>query len=210
MKYVKGVLSCSNDPILLLDCGADIGLVSVVLASTCSCIKQIVAFEPNPNSFRYLARNMDLLPIEAEAKNAAVADFVGKGELRLYHDPDDTAAFIAPSKQGNVEVTRIDDCDLADDYRILLKVDVEGGELAVIRGATRTLSRSRSFVVVFEAHRDQVKRSGIDPVETISLLKSLRPCRIRVVGELNCEVTLDKPFFDQFPDRIYNICAHSE
>ncbi|MEK7785613.1 MAG: FkbM family methyltransferase, partial [Chloroflexota bacterium] len=92
-----------------------------------------------------------------------------------------------------------------------LKIDVEGGELAVIRGALGTLARSKGFVVVFEAHPKQVSRTGIDPMSVISLIRSVRLCSARVTEQPDADVSLEKPFFDQFaPTRVYNVCVSSD
>ncbi len=204
-------ISRSEKPVLLLDCGADIGLLSALLVSSCNCIDRVIAFEPNARSFRRLESNLKLLPVDAEAKNVAVANFCGKGELKYpEHDSDDHAAFIVPSDQGDIPVIKIDELDLPADHRILCKIDVEGGELAVIEGALKTLSSSDEFAVVFEAHREQVKRAGIDPLEVVSYLNDIKTCKVVVAEEPDATIDFDRPFFEQFTSRIYNICVFSE
>ncbi|HHS83915.1 MAG TPA: FkbM family methyltransferase [Gammaproteobacteria bacterium] len=204
-------ISKSEKPVLLLDCGADIGLLSALLVSACDCIDKVFAFEPNPRSFQRLERNLQLLPVDTEAKNVAVANFSGRGELRYpEHDSDDHAAFIVPVEQGDIPVVKIDELDLASGCRVLCKIDVEGGELAVIEGAQKTLSSSSEFTVVFEAHREQVKRTGIDPLKVVSLLNEFKKCKAVVAEEPDKVIDFDYPFFEQFPNRIYNICVFSE
>lgn len=56
-----------------------------------------------------------------------------------------------------------------------MKIDVEGGELAAIRGAMRTISQSRTVIVALEAHPSVVRRTGVDPVHCLRLLSSFRP-----------------------------------
>ncbi len=200
-----------DEPVLLLDCGADIGLFSAHMVSSCSRIERVIAFEPNPRSFERLVRNLELLPVRAAAMNMAVADFNGTGELRHPpHDGDDHAAYLAPLAGGDVEVARIDDLGLPAGYRILMKIDVEGGELAAVQGALGTLSSSRQFNVVFEAHRAQVVRTGIDPLKILSLLEEVRPCSRMVAEDPGREIDPGRPFFEQFPGDVYNICVFSE
>ncbi len=211
INLISSRISRTDEPFLLLDCGADIGLFSALLVSACDCIQEVIAFEPNARSYSRLTTNLELLPIKAEAKNMAVADFHGTGELRFPdHDSHNHAAFIIPSEQGDIQVIKIDELDLPDSHRILCKIDVEGGELAVVKGALKTLSASSEFAVIFEAHPEQVKRVGIDPLEVVSLLGSIRACKTVVAEAPEREIDFSRPFFQQFPERVHNICVFSE
>ncbi len=211
IELVRSRISKSEKPVILLDCGADIGLLSALLVSVCDCIEKVIAFEPNPRSFHQLESNLKLLPVDANAKNVAVANFSGKGALQYpEHDSSDHAAFIAPSEDGDISVIKIDELELPTGRRILCKIDVEGGELAVVEGALKTLASSSEFAVVFEAHREQVNRAGIDPLEVLSLLDSIKKCEIIVAEVPGRVIDFSHPFFEQFPDRIYNICVFSK
>lgn len=198
-------------PVTLLDCGADIGLISAHLVAVCPNVQHATAIEPNPDAFEYLARNASLLPVEAEAVHAAVSDFSGQAELRRSPaDPSDHAAFIVPAEGGPIRVVRIDDLPLPKNHSLLLKADVEGEELAVMRGAAASLAQARAFVVIFEAHPGPVQRKGIDPLEVIKFLQAIRPCEVRVTELPEVALKLDQPFFAQCPPtRHYNICVAS-
>lgn len=211
LTVVAGLAARLPSPVTLLDCGADIGLISAHLVAACPNVQRATAIEPNPEAFDYLARNASLLPVQAEALHAAVSDFSGQAELRRSPiDPSDHAAFIVPAEGGPIRVIRIDDLPLRGDHSLLLKADVEGEELAVMRGAAATLTRARAFVVVFEAHPGPVQRKGIDPLEVIRFLQAIRPCEVRVTELPNVALRLDQPFFAQCPPtRHYNVCVAS-
>lgn len=51
----------------------------------------------------------------------------------------------------------------------LLKIDVDGAELSVMRGAARILREARP-VVFLEIHHDLLERDGIDPVDVVAAL----------------------------------------
>ena len=184
ISFVTDIVSSLNYPITLIDCGADIGLVTARFVSCCNNIHRVIAFEPNKKAYTFLKQNMRILPIEAEARKFAVADYTGKGRL-IYPDFDnsDHAAFLFPCETGDIDVVRIDDLHLDYSNFIFLKVDVEGGELQVIQGASRTLSMSKGFVVVFEAHPRQCDRTGIDPIQIVSFLKSLKQCQVQITEQ---------------------------
>jgi FkbM family methyltransferase len=208
---VAPILTMYDADFCLLDCGADIGLMSAKFVSAIPSIKKIVAFEPNKISFRYLENNMTLLGINSQAKNMALSDFSGSAEMTVPDfDSTDHAAFIVPDEHGDFEVCSIDSLDLPNTEGLFLKVDVEGAELSVIRGARETIATTKHVVVLFEAHHKQVARTGIDPVEIINYLNSIKQCETLVMESPGTTIDLDRPFFEQLPRKIFNVCVYSK
>ena len=108
----KGVCLASDleGPIELVDCGAEIGLISVLLAARCPGLVRIRAFEPNERVFPFLASNLHRLPVEAEAHRAGLGDFDGTGILkRPEHDRSDHARFVETKSAGDFPVLKVDD-----------------------------------------------------------------------------------------------------
>jgi FkbM family methyltransferase len=198
-------------PTELVDCGAEIGLISVLLAARCPGLVRVRAFEPNERVFPFLASNMRRLPVEAEAHRAGLGDFNGTGILRRpEHDGSDHAHFVERKSEGDFPVLKVDDVGIGSDCNLILKIDVEGGELAVLKGAASTLARVRDFIISVEAHPLQVKRTGIDPMECLQFVQSLRPCSAVVSERPQVSLRADRPFFDQMPDTaIYNMIITS-
>ncbi len=209
--FISNLLPNYNNDFTLIDCGADIGLMTARLVSECPQIKEAIEFEPNPNSFLTLKNNSKLLGINARPINKAVSDFSGKAKLITPEfDSHDHAAYIVPDEAGEIEVTSIDDLSLSNSSNILLKIDVEGAELSVIRGALDTLKNADQFVIIFEAHYRQVDRTKIDPTEIISLVNQIQPTLATVVEIKNSTINLNTPFYEQFPKEILNICIYSK
>jgi len=147
------------------------------------------------------------------AVNSAVADFSGKGVLRSpAGDSSDHARFLEPDATGEVSVLRIDDILPAGfDGALAIKLDVEGGEFAALRGALGALRRAACFLAVVEAHPAQVRRTGIDPCACVQLLGGIRPVRAFVVEEPEVIIDPARPFFEQVAgDRVRNIGIVSE
>ena len=71
--------------VCLLDIGANIGLFSRQLASKTSLIKKAVLYEPHPENFVHLKRNLTLWKANTHFVNAALSDVSGK--LEFYEDP---------------------------------------------------------------------------------------------------------------------------
>jgi FkbM family methyltransferase len=195
-----------TEPVTFVDCGADIGLCSALLAARCPNLERVVAIEPNPQAFPILVENIKRLPLAGESHLAAVSDFSGQADLRKPRpEMSEHALFIVPTAAGSVKVTRVDDLELAPQHALVLKIDVEGEELSVLRGAVRSLSEAAWFAVLFEAHSGVMARTGIDPMECMRLLCSVRGCRFRVAEAPEIELAEDRPFFEQVSRRICNV-----
>lgn len=183
---------------VFIDSGADIGIVSMHIASRCPNVKRIEAFEPNPTSFPFLQINIDRLSIDAKCQNRAVSNFTGKGRLDSPdYDSTSHARYIVEDENGSIDVARIDDAVRdAGDY-VALKIDVEGGERDAIDGALRVLRNAKEFVVVFEAHRLVTGRTKIDPTEIVRLLCTVAECDVMVSELPALELDPERNFFDQ-------------
>lgn len=195
-------------PDLWIDVGADIGVLSALVAKKVLVSKGIV-LEPNPVPFEFLEHNAAKLPFPTRAIRAAVADFTGKGILvQSPSDASDHSRFLMPDKRGDLDVVRIDDLDIEPGGGLLMKVDVEGGELAVLKGAEQTLSNASNWCVAFEAHRDVFRRTGIDPCECVRFLAGIDDLYLRVAERPDIELDMTRPYFEQVSDTITNvICA---
>jgi FkbM family methyltransferase len=198
-------------PVRLIDCGAGVGIVSAMLAERCPFLERILAFEPNGEMATILRRNLERLPMPAQVRIAALSDFTGRGELRSPpYDATEDARYLVPTPAGDIPVSRVDDLEVPAACSLVLKVDTEGAELQVLRGALRTLARVRAFAVAFEANPDVVDRTGVDPLECVRLLQAVRPCRVRVSERPELEVRSEPGFFAQMGERrIYNLVCRS-
>lgn len=197
-------------PATWIDCGADIGILTALVAARCRRLKEVIALEPNPMPFAYLQRNLAQLPFPNRAISSAVADFRGRGTLAFSpKDPSDHSRFLAADENGDLEVIRIDDLGIIADEPVALKIDVEGGELAVLRGARQTLASASGWIVALEAHRDVFRRTGIDPCECVRFLAESDGVETRVAERPDVQLDLSRPYFEQVEEKITNIvCIH--
>lgn len=195
----------------LLDCGADIGTVTAHLVARCKNIKDVIAFEPNAAAYDVLAENLHFMPLRAEARHAAVGSFTGKGRLMSpEHDKSAHAMYIEPYDSGDIAVQRIDDLALPAGSSVVIKIDVEGSEVAVVEGALRTIRDASACIVAFEAHPLVAERCG-DPSNVMRALRSVRSDFTFTVDKVP-SLVLDpnRPVFEQIqPSTVYNVIGTS-
>lgn len=193
-------------PVTWIDVGADIGALSALVLAQSHSVAEVIAIEPNGDVQQLLARNLALLPVSARAVAAAASDFSGRG--RLDDSPTLRSAhgrFLVPDESGPVAVMRLDDLPTSAGSSLAIKIDVEGGELAVLRGAKRLLAQSPAWIVACEAHRDVFHRTGIDPCECVRLLLELGATEAFVAEAPDIRLDPQRPYFEQVPLKISNV-----
>ena len=141
---------------LAIDCGANIGDTTLPLAKAVGKSGQVLAFEPAPFIFQMLCGNLAVNSLtNAEAYNNGV----GNEKAFLVcavGDPSKPDNFTAHrlTRQAVGHVTEV---VLLDEWKLeecaLLKIDVEGMELDVLKGAAQTIERCRPFIY-FEAEKE--------------------------------------------------------
>lgn len=154
---------------LALDVGANKGSFAYTLARRVGPRGRVVAFEPQPPLAAYLREMRERAGLGAlEVVQAAVSD--APGRLVLHHPPEghSPGASLVGGRHvpadwvgSEVDVVVIDDF-LAGEARPVraLKIDVEGNEFAVLRGAEQRLLRDRP-ALVFECESRHLAPQGL-------------------------------------------------
>jgi FkbM family methyltransferase len=145
----------------VVDAGANVGLMSNLLAHAVGPVGHVIAFEPHPLIHETLARNVALWErvdhvAAIEVRQAAVSS--SAGVLPLAVDPDTFAAnkgtasleHADPEHSTEVRTVRLDD-ELSSAVGVM-KLDVEMHELSALQGAESLLSRRLIRDIVFEEH----------------------------------------------------------
>lgn len=125
---------------LAIDAGANIGNHANFFAKR---FDRVEAFEPHPRTFQLLSLNA---APNVACHQLALGDEAGTARL---HDNPGNAGGASLSGEGeafDVDVVTLDSLVLAPSF---LKIDVEGHEIAVLKGAAETLRKYRP-VIVFE------------------------------------------------------------
>lgn len=127
------------------DIGANVGLYTLLFSRYS---KQVFAFEPLPRNIRYLARTLEVNGVtNATIVPCAVADSVG---LSAFQEGVNCAEGRLDSK-GRQPVAVISGDAFASTYGVLpslIKIDVEGGELSVLKGANELLMNQKPTILL--------------------------------------------------------------
>ena len=163
----------------IVDVGANIGLYCCVAADRAPASGRIVAFEPVPENLRYLRRNLE--ENERTARVVVEEQAVGQasGKIQIYlaegsigtHSPSAKNA-LNSTTSITVPAVSLDDYGqqkLRDRPIDLLKVDVEGYEVAVLRGARRTLHEDKPTLFI-EFVPDHLVNCGFRPGEFLDIV----------------------------------------
>ena len=153
----------------IVDVGANIGYYTA-LGSVCAGPSgRVIAFEPSPYAYerlRHLVARNRLTNVTTI--QMALSDRKGKANLNLpknaaIHAP--TLLPLADSDSVSIEVTTLDEvaCDLKLDHIDFLKIDVEGLEPRVLRGARGLLAAGRVKSVLCEFNGHWLERAGTTP-----------------------------------------------
>ncbi len=142
----------------VLDIGANIGLVTVLLAMLAGKEGQVHAFEPNPRLVHLLRQVIDRNHLgNVKLHSIALGPEPGDLELRIPKLNSGAASLvrnrdIPDCEVIKVEVRQLDTVAAHEDIRSvrLIKIDVEGYESEVFRGADTLLRTVRPDAILFE------------------------------------------------------------
>lgn len=142
---------------VFVDVGANIGYYSVIAAAAVGETGAVYAFEPNARIRNRLKRNVELNDLrQITVRPEAITG--ESGVVRLIEPQgsgNDGLAYVGASGSAEgveVRAVRLDEIsELSSRVPQLIKVDVEGGEPEVFRGAAGLLERSDAPSIIFES-----------------------------------------------------------
>lgn len=137
------ILELAQD--LCLDVGANIGCISQALEA---CGFEVVAFEPQPEVFKVLRQN-----IQGVAHNCGVGSSVGVAKMPKIHYSEKNnvgglgLGFVSSLGSYDVDVVPLDLVHFGKRVGFI-KIDVEGYELEVLKGATELIRKDRPVMYI--------------------------------------------------------------
>jgi FkbM family methyltransferase len=159
----------ASQGINVIDVGANIGYFTILASRLIGSDKRVFSFEPQARVVKQLRRNIEFNALgNVEVFQFALSDTRGVATFNI--PPDGDEAFGCLQVNGRftvvetveVETRRLDDVfhDLGEPKIGLIKLDAEGAELLILRGATRLLSAKNKPCLIFEANEVNCRPFG--------------------------------------------------
>jgi FkbM family methyltransferase len=140
---------------VVYDIGAHFGYYTLLASRLVGSAGRVFAFEPSPGNLGFLRRHLDLNAIQnvevlelALANREGTAKFDAAGGSGVGH--------LAESGSLEVQVTTLDAISSRLAPPNVLKIDVEGAEFDLLRGARTTLDKYRPTIFL-ALHSDELK-----------------------------------------------------
>lgn len=174
MKWCRSWIEVGGSDQSIIDCGANIGYFSAVLAQACS-LNHILAVEGNDATAELCQENFDILGINNVTLVKAV---LAASSNENYFIPDKPGrepwqqAIKADRLSNKFHTTTLD--ELVKQYKLkpsLIKIDCEGFETFVIKGSTSLLGCIRSAFMI-ECNDQALMSSGTSRSELFKLMRN--------------------------------------
>lgn len=176
------MLSVLGPGMTFVDVGANVGLYSIPAAMKVRS-GIVFAFEPSSSTYDQLVKNVRLNKLSnVRAVRSALADCVGEAALHVNVLGKDGLNTLGKPTHPQCEIVRKEtvrtttlDAFLGENgitHVDAIKIDAEGAEPIVLRGATQLLARPDAPLILFECGRLSAG-FGYHPVESVWLLQDL-------------------------------------
>lgn len=203
-----------RDGYIVVDVGAHFGFYTLIAAERVGSSGRVLAFEPSSFNYRILLLNIknnrykNIIPF-----NFALGDKNTKCKIGLLNNAksgENTMAITDDAKYvEEVSLKRFDtvlkDSKILQQVKALdvVKIDVEGAEVLVLKGFGKLLNRVK--YILCEIHPNQIKLLGTDLKEFFKMLKT-KGFRIFIIKGLNVE-ELKNP--DEIKERVHTIAINT-
>jgi len=167
------------------DIGANIGYYALLMARLVGPTGEVIAFEPDPNNYRLLAKNAGHNHFDTiTAVNKAVSNYNGRahlfinkghrGDHRIYAGDESRSAV-------EIEATTLD-AYLAGNPIDVVKMDIQGAEMLAFDGMAATVARYPGLIILTEFSPQHLVQCGTHPSEFLKALE-LAGFELRMIDE---------------------------
>jgi FkbM family methyltransferase len=171
-----------------IDIGAHSGRHTLAMCKAVGSAGRVVAYEPNPGPRDWLRMILERDGIEGvTVHDCALSNAQGRAKFTVAVDrPEESglrkrAHYNGPTGFAEIEV----DVETLDSFKLpgvrFIKIDVEGAELDVVKGAARTIAQSRP-VVAFEFGPPGYAAYGVNPEEMYGFFEGLGYVLFSIMG----------------------------
>ena len=176
----EACIEASRGLTCVLDIGAHIGLVSLPLSTVVTSERSIYAFEPATANANYLAQHLRANNITSVE---VIADLVGGSMLDsvAFFESDDDSGMNTVAETGvrrgyrttkKRQITLDYFCDERNLKPQLIKIDTEGAEVGILKGAVETI-RLHQPTIFLSVHPRHIVELGQTVEELEQLIKEI-------------------------------------
>jgi FkbM family methyltransferase len=174
---VDFMLSCLRPGDGMIDAGANIGVFTLQAARAVGDTGRVYAFEPMRSTFDMLARSVHANGLAARCvlyNEGLGASLSGGSFHRSSHATNPGSSYISADASGGeqIRIRPIDSIDYERPIRFI-KIDVEGFEPHIIRGAAQTLRRHAPIILTEFFPRSLREIGGIPGAGYVAMLERL-------------------------------------
>ncbi len=176
-KILKKILNSGD---VFVDIGANIGWYTVLVGNIVGSEGKVIAFEPGSNIFAHLNRNVEINNFNnVVTENLAISDSNGEIVLSGVNGKNGGGASIVRNSENypdkskeTVKMVTFDNYieNHTIDHIKLLKIDVEGAEMLVLKGMLNTLREGKIENLLIEVTNDHLIKLGSSSKEVFELL----------------------------------------
>lgn len=177
---------------VMIDAGANIGLYSIIGSKLVGIEGKVYSFEPSKANFDLLSKNIELNHIKNIIPiNKGLGDKIGETLILSQNfETGDAEKYILKSQNkgtntdilfNKIQLTETISLETLDNFQLtnnlkkvdFLKIDVEGYEYYVLKGAEQLLKKNPEIIILFECAEHLASRAGSTQTVVFSFLNKL-------------------------------------
>ena len=168
-----------------IDIGANVGWITLLMAQAVGRHGKVHAFEPSPDIFRQLELNVALNNLsQVTVQCLALSNIMGMVPFHIFPEGFEVYNSIGASQRRegqsanrviDVPVGTLDDYCRENNLTIIdfLKIDVEGAEELVLKGAQKILQQNPQLKIMIELFEPSAKQCGCSVSASMELFNDL-------------------------------------
>jgi FkbM family methyltransferase len=191
-KFMRQILSESQQ---FIDVGANIGFYTLLAMKMMGRNSRIVSFEPNPGTYDNLFKNVSMNLTNSAPQLHLAGVYDGQtNHINIQNDDSCCSSFqiasaLDQTNANDSNITKIPSLKIDDLYfdttlPTLIKLDVEGAEVGILRGATNFFKNMSNVLLVLAVHPEQMTDFN-ESIESLNIeIKKLNLLLVNQQGEL--------------------------
>ena len=163
-----------TEGMIVVDIGAHVGYYTLLAARAVGDQGKVFCFEPEPSNYALLLKNIEknnsnsVVPVQKAVTNTT-------GSIKLFIAKDPSGHSIGSDNPQQrailVDSTTLDDFFACREYPIhIIKIDVEGAEMAVLQGMRDIIAKNQQLNIFTEFNPGALMRAGFLPTEYFQML----------------------------------------